>query len=660
MKYMQLSGLILLLSCYQDLSKLKNGSDVSATSNSSGSVIILNKSSTTISFGSTDQLYASVLPNNQAVTWSSLNASVATVSASGLVTATGSGQTQIIAVIAGSVVYAGCTVTVPSGGLTANPADGTTVATLNSIVINYSESMNAAALAVTNYTLSGTGIGTLSVSPFGISRAGNIYTLSFSGAPGNGPIILTINSANVKTQGGNNLTTNTVNYTSYSWYTFVGGDAATSMQQTGDGGHIVLGLAGANIASFGGQTPLNAYSASSDLLIVKLTAIGAVQWYTFLGGAGAEGAHSIWQTNDGGYIITGKTNANIASLGGQTPLNSYTTNDEILVVKLNAAGGVQWYTFLGGAGNDWGRAIQQTSDGGYVLAGYASANIPTLGGQLPLNPYVAGNDDLIVRLSASGTVQWYTFVGSAGEDNAYTIRQTNDGGFIFGGFSAGNIAALDGKTPVTAYATGYDGLVVKLNASGGVDWYTFIGGTGADQVQNLKQTGDGGYIVAGHASATISSLGGQTPLNNYVGSEDFLVVKLNNTGNVQWYSFFGGSGQDLAMSIDQTSDGGYVIAGQGGANIASLGGQAPLNSYTAGNDFLVIKLSTIGSVQWHTFLGGGGNDFPWSIQQVSDGGYTVAGFTSMNIASIGGQTPLYAYTSGNDFLLVRLKSNGRL
>mgnify|MGYP001588017513 FL=1 len=127
-----------------------------------------------------------------------------------------------------------------------------------------------------------------------------------------------------------------------------------------------------------------------------------MQWYTFLGGAGGDSAIAIQQTSDGGYIVAGGASANIANLGGQTPLNAYSASNDALVVKLTAAGAVQWYTFLGGAGSDSATAIQQTSDGGYIVAGHAGANIASLGGQTPLNAYTASSDILIIRLKSNG------------------------------------------------------------------------------------------------------------------------------------------------------------------------------------------------------------------------------------------------------------------
>ncbi|TAL36277.1 MAG: hypothetical protein EPN93_08725 [Spirochaetes bacterium] len=140
---------------------------------------------------------------------------------------------------------------------------------------------------------------------------------------------------------------------------------------------------------------------------------------------------------------------------------------------------------------------------------------------------------LVVKLNASGSVAWYTFLGGAGFETARSIQQTADGGYIVAGFEFGsNIPTLQGKTPINVFTAGSDMLVVKMNASGSVAWYTFLGGTEFEQAYSIQQTADGGYIVAGSASADITSLQGKTPVNDFAGSGDMLVIKLKNDGTM--------------------------------------------------------------------------------------------------------------------------------
>jgi hypothetical protein len=445
-----------------------------------------------------------------------------------------------------------------------------------------------------------------------------------------------------------------------SFYTMLGGsgaDGAEGVSQTSDGGYVLIGSAGANIATLGGQMPLNGYVASNDFLVVKLNSAGSVTFYTFLGSSGNDLGKGIKQTSDGGYIVTGSAGADIPTLGGQTPLNAYAGSNDFLVVKLNAAGGISWYTFLGGTGSEAAQWIQQTTDGGYILAGFASATIATLGGVSPVNAYAAANDALIVKLAANGGVSWYTFLGDAGADNAQAIQQTADGGYILAGTAGADIPMINGQSPLNAYAAGNDMLIAKLSSTGAVSFYTMLGGAGNELAETIIQTSDGGYLLAGSPSANIGTLGGQSPLNPYTASNDQMVVKLTASGTVSWYSFFGGTGVDTALSVQQTIDG-YVVAGSASANISTLGGQTPLNAYSSLSDLLIVKLSLTGAVQWYTFLGAGGSDVANAIEPTSEGGFIIAGNAGADIPTLAGQSPLNAYVAGTDILVVKLRASG--
>ena len=135
-----------------------------------------------------------------------------------------------------------------------------------------------------------------------------------------------------------------------------------------------------------------------------------------------------------------------------------------------------------------------------------------------------------------------------------------------------------------------DMLVVKLDSSGNVAWYTFLGGTGIEQAKSIEQTFDGGYIVAGSTTTDITLPQG-TKLGAWSGSFDMLLVKLDSGGMVSWYTLLGGTGHDQAHSIEQTSDGGYIVAGNADANIPLLQGEEPINS-TMPNESTTCSLSS--------------------------------------------------------------------
>jgi uncharacterized delta-60 repeat protein len=344
-----------------------------------------------------------------------------------------------------------------------------------------------------------------------------------------------------------------------SWAASYGGstndnDCATSIQQTSDGGYIVAGYT----ASFG--------AGNSDFWVLKLNSGGAVSWQKSYGGAEADSANSIQQTGDGGYIVAGYT----YSFGAG--------NSDFWVLKLDSNGTVDWERRYGGAEADSATSIQQTSDG-YIVAGATYS-------------FGAGNMDFwVLKLNSSGTPSWAKTYGGASGDGAYSIQQTDDLGYILAGYT---------------YSFGggdSDFWVLKLDTDGVVSWQKTYSGGDDDIAYSIQQTSDDGYVVTGYTK----SFG--------AGNWDFWVLKLNSYGTVDWQKAYGGTEEDLAKSIQETSDGGYIVAGY-------------TLSFGAGSyDFWVLKLNSYGTVDWQKGYGGAGWDQAQSIRQTIDGRYIAAGWT---------------------------------
>ncbi len=201
---------------------------------------------------------------------------------------------------------------------------------------------------------------------------------------------------------------------------------------------------------------------------------------------------------------------------------------------------------------------------------------------------------LVVFLSTSKAIgqTWCIRIGGPSSDIGYSIIQTSDGGYLI----AGNTSSFG--------AGQSDIYLVKISSIGDVEWTRTIGGPNNDHAQSIIQATDGGYAIVGWTN----SFG--------AGAQDVYVVKVDQTGTVQWTRTIGGSNDDNGYSIIQTSDGGYAIAGH-------------TLSYGAGSwDVYVIKLNSTGGLEWRRVVGGSSGDLGYSIAQTSDGGYTVVGYTS--------------------------------
>ncbi|MCF8293672.1 MAG: hypothetical protein K9I70_07660, partial [Chitinophagaceae bacterium] len=334
-------------------------------------------------------------------------------------------------------------------------------------------------------------------------------------------------------------------------------------------------------------------------IVIESTATFAqsptIQWQKCLGGSSWEQAMSINQTVDGGYIVAGYSASNDGDVTGNHGSADY------WVVKLNSTGVVQWQKSLGGSGDDAAFSVQQTADSGYIVAGWSASN----------DGDVTGNhgyaDYWVVKLTATGVIQWQKSLGGTGSDYPYSIQQTADSGYIVAGYSY----STDGD--VTGNHGSADYWVVKLNSTGVVQWQKSLGGTGGDGAYSIQQTADSGYIVAGGSESNDGDVTGNH------GSADYWVVKLNSTGVVQWQKSLGGSGDDAANSIQQTADSGYIVAGYSTSNDGDVTGNH------GSGDYWVVKLNSTGVVQWQKSLGGSGDDAANSIQQTADSGYIVAG-----------------------------------
>ena len=265
---------------------------------------------------------------------------------------------------------------------------------------------------------------------------------------------------------------------------------------------------------------------------------------------------------------------------------------------------IQWKKTMGGTGNDFNRCITQTADGGFI----------TVGGTLSTNGDITGShgsfDYWVVKTDAAGTIQWQKALGGTGYDFAYSVKQTMDGGYVVVGWSDSN----DGD--VTGNHGAHDFWVVKLFKNGTIDWQKTYGGSNNDAAYSVAQTFyDGGYIVAGYTSSTDGDVVGNH------GVDDSWVLKLDGAGNIQWKKALGGTSNDYARQIYQTSDQAFVVIGDSESNDGDVSG----NSGQA--DCWVVKLDISGTIQWQKSLGGTKIDIGLSIQQASDNGYIVAGWS---------------------------------
>jgi hypothetical protein len=206
---------------------------------------------------------------------------------------------------------------------------------------------------------------------------------------------------------------------------------------------------------------------------------------------------------------------------------------------------VAWNKTFGGSGIDWAYSVQQTSDGGYIVAGDTGS-------------YGAGDFDVwLIKTDPSGNVTWNKTFGGSGNDGAYSVQQTSDGGYIVAGTTASYIYARNSG----------DVWLIKTDSSGNMAWNKTFDGSGNDWAYSVQQTSDGGYIVTGYTYSYEAD------------DADVLLIKADSSGNMAWNKTFGGSDYEYGRSVQQTLDGGYIITGE-------------ISSYGAGmTDVWLIKVT---------------------------------------------------------------------
>ena len=446
-----------------------------------------------------------------------------------------------------------------------------------------------------------------------------------------------------------NSSTQTIDYYSlYGWSSLkvviaggnklLGGTAdetTPSIQKTTDGGYIVAGTS--TSSANGDVTGTN--HGQSDIWIAKVNSAGSLSWNKLLGGDFSEYAFSIQQTTDGGYIVAGTSTS--SANGDVTGTNHSAGDADYWIIKLDGTGNIVWNKLLGGSLTELAYSIQQTTDGGYIVAGEStsSANGDVTGAN-------HGNRDYwIVKLDGSGNIVWNKLLGGTGNDIAYSIQQTTDGGYIVAGTST---SSANGDVTGTNHGVP-DYWIVKLDGSGIIVWNKLLGGANSEVTKSIVQTTDGGYIVAGYS---ISSANGDVTGTTH-GAYDFWIVKLDGSGNIVWNKLLGGSLSEFAYSIQQTTDGGYIVAGY--SNTLANGDVSGVNH--GGNDYWIVKLDGSGNIEWNKLLGGSGNDIAYSVQQTADGGYIVAGTST---SSANADVTSSNHGAGTDFWIIRLDANGNI
>lgn len=400
------------------------------------------------------------------------------------------------------------------------------------------------------------------------------------------------------------------------------------------------------------STEINPASVESDSIefrsfdmgshsINDMAALGALPkvdkaWDVIYGSTLEEAFTSVIQTPDGSFIAGGY--AASADSGEISAVSKGGTDG--LLVKTNESGAKIWDLRIGGSGNDYFTTLINTSDGGFLAAGFTES-LP--GGDLN-DQAMGGQDGLIVKFDANGNKLWDQIFGGSGMDRFYSVIEMENGTIA---------AAGESNSPISGEITennngGSDGLLVQLNSEGRVLWHQLFGGHGLDFFTSVIETGDG--LAA--AGGSYSSLTGSISEINH-GSQDGLLVRFSAAGIPLWHQLFGGRAYDRFDALVHTPDGGFIAAGTTSSPRSGDISQSNLGR----TDGLLVKFDDLGKPVWHQLIGGPGSDSFTGLIRSGEGHYTAVGSAGSGYQPAGGSVAEEGYGL-NDALLYQFDGNG--
>ena len=362
-------------------------------------------------------------------------------------------------------------------------------------------------------------------------------------------------------------------------YGGIDADHGSSAMQTDDNGYIITGYT----ESFGDST-------SSNVYLIKTNENGDTLWTKTFGNTKSDGGSEVFITNDSGYIIIGNT-----SITGITH-----DTCSIYIIKTDINGNALWTKTVNSLYNAC-VAAHQTNDNGFIITGYIRDN------------YWADSTDVyLVKINENGDTTWTkTYFKKNTNDYGVSVLQTNDNGFM-----------ILGET-INSYEETEDIVLINTDINGDTLWTRTYGGTDTDYGRSIVETNDNGYIICGSTYSFGS------------GGYDVYIIKIDSTGNQQWYKTYGGIYNDAGESIYKTNDDGYIITGY-----------SSNNDFSSGADLYLIKIDEAGDTLWTRTYGGSQSDRGNSVRQTSDNGYIICGYT-------------YSFGNGNsDVYLIKTNANG--
>ncbi len=398
------------------------------------------------------------------------------------------------------------------------------------------------------------------------------------------------------------------------------GENCYAMKATMDGGYILAGQTFSNDGDVSGHHT-HPVMSTTDVWLVKTDTQGVIEWQRCYGGTDDETAYDVIECTGGGYAIAGKSR-----LVDGDVTSTHNNSSEFWIIRTAADGDIVWQKSMGGFGSETAYSISQTNDGGFVAAGYTNA-----GGE-DADEGIGSADIWVVKLSEAGGIEWQNVYGGTNWDQAACIRQTSDGGYIVAGKTESD------DVDVAANNGNFDCWILKLSASGAIEWEDTYGGTSEDEANSVIQVSDGGYVIAGYTESSDGDV------SSTHGWKDAWIIKIDGQGTVEWEKTYGGTLDDIFVNLVEDANGNLLAVGLTDSSDGDVTQQ-----YGNGDAWLV-KINATGDVQWQKSYGGSNNDVGNSVVVTSNNELVVAGLTNSSDEDMSGNN------GGYDKFLIKMEA----
>ena len=454
-----------------------------------------------------------------------------------------------------------------------------------------------------------------------------------------------------------------------------GNESPRSVLFTSDCGSLLVGTASAALGSLHGIAPLEDKTSggSSAALLVRTDQFGDVQWSRVFPGGQQSSIQFVVERPQGGILVGGHATGNVGlpqfmAVSGVSPILPFTATNTGYssgwIGRLDGSGRVLWYTFLNGPatgaeiGLNTAAPIGQAGD--FIACGDSTLPVPTIGGLSPLIPHAGGagteNDILCLRMTDAGELLWFTFLGNAGKQQLFSLTPISSDAVAFSGHTDISLSTMAGKSPKIAFSGAGDWLIGSLSGAGTLQWYSHLGSPagGTFEAPSSISVQNGTLSLVGSMEGSVASApGGVVTLGAYSGTgADAVATDWTLDGTLLSLQYFGGgTGSQVATHRARRSDGGSILVGISTGDIPSIVALAPLQPFRGGVDTYVASFGPGGQLEWYTFYGATGNDFPRGFRFHEDS-FFLGAVATANPTSPTNLSARHAYSGGEDFWLM--------